>query len=101
MLRKAATSGAWKRLVRFVPRSDPSKVLIGQPQNDDVDVGIALRKGQDVPVDVFSGSSVLSPGRETGSSAIIDRVLSPLAMSEVGTIRCIGLNVSDCRRCRA
>ncbi|KIW82018.1 hypothetical protein Z517_05045 [Fonsecaea pedrosoi CBS 271.37] len=92
MLRKAATNGAWKRLVRFVPRSDPSKVLIGQPQNDDVDVGIALRKGQDVPVDVFSGSSVLSPGRETGSSAIIDRVLSPLAMSEVGTIRCIGLN---------
>jgi len=93
MLRRMATSAApFKRLVRFVPRSDSSKILIGQPQDDNVDVGIALRKGQDVPVSVFSGSSVLSPGQDTGNSAIIDRVLSPLSMSEVGTIRCIGLN---------
>ncbi|KAK4936279.1 hypothetical protein LTR10_022807 [Elasticomyces elasticus] len=87
-----ASSAPFKRLVRFVPRSDSSKVLIGQPQDDNVDVGVALKKGQDVPVSIFSGSSVLSPGQDTGKSAIIDRVLSPLAMSEVGTIRCIGLN---------
>lgn len=77
-----------------MPRSDSSKVLIGQPTDDNVDVGLALRKGQDVSVDIFSGSSVLSPGKQTGNSAIIDRILSPLAVSEVGTIRCIGLNVS-------
>ncbi|EXJ94416.1 hypothetical protein A1O1_02810 [Capronia coronata CBS 617.96] len=79
-------------LVRFVPRSDPSKVLIGQPEDDNLDIGVALRKGQEVPVKVFSGTSVLSPGQDTGISAIIDRVLSPLSVSEVGTIRCIGLN---------
>ncbi|KAK5049078.1 hypothetical protein LTR84_005501 [Exophiala bonariae] len=87
-----ASVAQFKRLVRFVPRSDSSKVLIGQPSDENVDVGLALRKGQDVSVDIFSGSSVLSPGKQTGSSAIIDRVLSPLAVSEVGTIRCIGLN---------
>ncbi|KEF52913.1 uncharacterized protein A1O9_10819 [Exophiala aquamarina CBS 119918] len=87
-----ASSTQFKRLVRFVPRSNSSKVLIGQPTDDNIDVGLALRKGQEVSVDVFSGSSVLSPGKQTGSSAIIDRVLSPLAVSEVGTIRCIGLN---------
>jgi hypothetical protein len=37
---------------------------------------------------------VLAPGRETGQTAVIDRILSPLAVSEVGSIRCIGLNVS-------
>ena len=69
-------------------------MLIGQPEDDEVDVGVAVRKGQDVPVKIFSGSSVLSPGQETGSSALIDRILSPLSSNEVGTIRCIGLNVS-------
>ncbi len=60
----------------------------------DIDVGAALRAGQDVTVDVFSGSSVLSPGTATGDSETISRVLSPLAQHEVGTVRCIGLNVS-------
>lgn len=82
-------------LVRFIPRSDSSKILIGQPHDDTLDVGLALRNGKDVQVDLFSGTSVLSPGQETGTSAIIDRVLSPLHISEVGTIRCIGLNVCN------
>lgn len=43
--------------------------------------------------EVFSGSSVLAPGEATGNIEAISRVLSPLASSEVGTIRCIGLNV--------
>jgi len=46
-----------------------------------------------VLVNVFSGSSVLAPGQDTGSTVAIDRVLSPLSSDEVGTIRCIGLNV--------
>ncbi|EXJ55492.1 hypothetical protein A1O7_08419 [Cladophialophora yegresii CBS 114405] len=92
MLRKAACSVPWKRLVRFVPRRDSSKILLGHPRDDNIDVGLAVRTGQDVAVDIFSGSSVLSPGQATGTSDIIDRVLSPLAGTEVGTIRCIGLN---------
>lgn len=85
---------AWKRLVRFVPKSDSNKVLIGQPTDENVDVGVAVRDGKEVEVDVFSGSSVLSPGSSSGQKAVIDRVLAPLTQAEVGTIRCIGLNVS-------
>lgn len=85
----------WKRLVRFVPKSDSSKVLIGQPTDEKVDVGVAVRDGKEVEVDVFSGSSVLSPGSSSGEKAVIERILSPLTQNEVGTIRCIGLNVSD------
>lgn len=80
--------------MRFAPKSNPSKVLIGQPVQADVDVGLAVRKGQDVAVSVFSGSSVLAAGTATGTTETIERVLSPLAQEEVGTIRCIGLNVS-------
>ncbi|KAL7965221.1 hypothetical protein HDV63DRAFT_397897 [Trichoderma sp. SZMC 28014] len=83
---------AFTRLVRFVPKSDAAKVLIGQPVQKDLDVGVAVRQGEDVSVDVFSGSSVLAPGSPTGSTEVIDRILSPLAQNEVGTIRCIGLN---------
>jgi len=79
-------------LVRFVPKSDSSKVLIGQPTDDDLDVGVAVREGKEVKVDVFSGSSVLSPGEPSGENAVIDRVLSPLTQVEAGAIRCIGLN---------
>ncbi|KAJ4321651.1 hypothetical protein N0V84_005204 [Fusarium piperis] len=85
-------AAALQRLVRFVPKSNPSKILIGQPADKDVDVGAALRKGREVAVNVWSGSSVLAPGDSTGATETIDRVLSPLAQSEVGTVRCIGLN---------
>lgn len=79
--------------MRFVPKSDPSTVLIGQPVQADVDVGLAVRNGQEVAVKVFSGSSVLAAGTDTGATETIARVLSPLSQDEVGTIRCIGLNV--------
>ncbi len=69
-------------------------MLIGQPVDSKVDVGAAVRKGDEVKVQLFSGSSVLSPGSPTDKVEVIDRVLSPLAVEEVGTIRCIGLNVS-------
>lgn len=83
---------SFERLVRFVPKGDSNAVLIGQPVHSEVDVGAAVRKGQDVQVKVYSGSSVLSPGTPTDKIEVIDRVLSPLSMQEVGTIRCIGLN---------
>lgn len=82
-------------LVRFVPKSDPSAILLGEPVDSAVDVGAALHKGEEVKVKVYSGNSVLSPGSATDRVETIDRVLSPLAQEEIGgSIRCIGLNVS-------
>ncbi|KAJ6442216.1 fumarylacetoacetate hydrolase family protein [Purpureocillium lavendulum] len=83
---------AFTRLVRFVPRSDPSSILIGEPLDPSVDVGLALRQGLEVNVDTFSDASALSPGEKTGKIETVSRVLSPLAAEEIGTIRCIGLN---------
>lgn len=85
-------SSSFRRLVRFVPKADSSKILLGEPTDEKVDVGLAVRKGEDVSVKIWSGSSVLAPGKSTDDSAIIDRILSPLTQNEVGTIRCIGLN---------
>ncbi|ROW13247.1 hypothetical protein VPNG_04824 [Cytospora leucostoma] len=83
---------SFERLVRFVPKGNSDVVLIGQPVDSDVDVGAAVRKGQEVQVKVFSGSSVLSAGSPTDKIEVIDRVLSPLTEQETGPIRCIGLN---------
>lgn len=85
-------------LVRFVPKSNPSKVLIGEPVDPELDVGLALYQGKEVLVHLFSGSSVLNPGQTTDVTETIERVLSPLAQSEVGSIRCIGLNVGGQHR---
>lgn len=80
-------------LVRFVPKSAPSSILIGEPVQASLDVGLASREGKDISVNVFSGRSVLSPGSRTDRTESVERLLSPLAQEEVGTIRCIGLNV--------
>ncbi|KAG5800588.1 hypothetical protein H9Q69_000475 [Fusarium xylarioides] len=85
-------SSAFKRLVRFVPKSAPSSILIGEPVQASLDVGVASREGKDIAVNVFSGRSVLSPGSRTDRTESVERLLSPLAQEEVGTIRCIGLN---------
>ncbi|KAL6916212.1 hypothetical protein FSHL1_007659 [Fusarium sambucinum] len=86
------TPTTFKRLVRFVPKSDSTSILIGEPSQEDLDIGLATRDGENVTVEVFTGSSVLSPGARTGRAESIERILSPLAQEEVGTIRCIGLN---------
>lgn len=80
-------------LIRFIARNEPSKILIGEPVSGNADIGLALRNGQDVWAYLFSGSSVLAPGSKTEQRVQVDRVFSPLAQHEVGTIRCIGLNV--------
>ncbi|KAJ5648536.1 hypothetical protein N7490_004908 [Penicillium lividum] len=88
----SAIASTFSRLVRFVPKSDSSKVLIGEPVDAELDVGLALYKGQEVSVRPFTGASVLSPGEATTGTEVIERLLSPLAEKEVGSIRCIGLN---------
>lgn len=84
------------RLVRFVSKSG-GEPLIGEPVERDQDVGLATYAGEAVEVEVFAGRSVLQPGERTGKKEQVERLLSPLAASEVGTIRCIGLNVSQLR----
>ena len=83
---------SFRRLVRFVTKSDRSNILVGEPTDPELDVGLAVRRGQEVSVDVWTGTSVLSPGTPTNRIVTIDRLLSPLQQQEVGTIRCIGLN---------
>ena len=97
MLRKSLRMSVphFQRLIRFVPKSDTSKVLIGEPTDQTQDVGKALRQGSPVNALTWTGSSVLTPGSITERVEAVDRVLSPLANHEVGTIRCIGLNVSS------
>ncbi|OOQ91621.1 fumarylacetoacetate hydrolase family protein [Penicillium brasilianum] len=85
-------ASTFSRLVRFVPKSNPAKVLIGEPVDASLDVGLALYQGKEVAVRPFSGSSVLNPGQVTSSTETIERILSPLSQSEVGSIRCVGLN---------
>ncbi|KAJ7510687.1 hypothetical protein B0H11DRAFT_2152232 [Mycena galericulata] len=82
---------AWKRLIRFIPRSGGA-ALIGQPTDAAQDVGLASREGKEIKVEVFDGASVLTAGSPTGRVEVVERLLSPLAAHEVGTIRCIGLN---------
>lgn len=80
-------------LVRFIPKSEVPTILIGEPIEEDLDIGLATREGKSITVTVFSGTSVLSPGVPTYRTESVERILSPLAQEEVGTIRCIGLNV--------
>ncbi|KAJ7450748.1 hypothetical protein FB451DRAFT_1285020 [Mycena latifolia] len=82
---------AWKRLIRFIPRSG-GQALIGQPTDGTQDVGLASREGKEIKAEVFDGSSVLQAGKPTGKIEVVERLLSPLAAHEVGTIRCVGLN---------
>lgn len=74
-----------------MPKGKASPV-IGEPVDAELDVGAAVRKGQEVKVKLFSGTSALDPGSLTDQVEVIDRVLSPLTADEAGTIRCIGLN---------
>lgn len=79
--------------MRFIPKSQGSEILLGQPVDDEIDVGVAIRTGQEVLVAIYSGKTVLDPGVRTDRIEAVATLLSPLAQEEVGTIRCIGLNV--------
>ena len=82
----------FKRLIRFIPQSSPHRILLGQPIDPTLDIGLAAYHNKAISVDIFSGSTILSPGHSTGTTDIVKTLLSPLTASEVGSIRCIGLN---------
>lgn len=85
---------SYTRLIRFISPSSPTP-LIGEPVDANLDVGIASYESRPIEVELFSGRSVVSPGERTGKREVVERLLSPLSQEEVGTVRCIGLNVSD------
>lgn len=80
-------------LIRFLPPNSTTP-LLGEPVDPSIDVGLATYSSQPVEVSVFSGQSILAPGERTGKKEVVGRLLAPLRKEEVGTIRCIGLNVS-------
>ncbi|KAI8938458.1 hypothetical protein NX059_004351 [Plenodomus lindquistii] len=83
---------SWNRLVRFIANED-SLEHIGEPIDAKSDIGAALASGSEVKVRAFTGSSVLAPDTHPTSSILsVSKLLPPLSRSEVGTIRCIGLN---------
>ncbi|KAF4498285.1 fumarylacetoacetate hydrolase domain containing protein 2A [Fusarium agapanthi] len=82
---------SFTRLIRFIAKNKPSKILIGEPVSASEDAGLALRKCQDVWAYVYTGSSMLAPGNKTQEKVQIDRLVSPLAQHEVDSIRFIGL----------
>ncbi|KAM0712546.1 hypothetical protein Q7P37_011643 [Cladosporium fusiforme] len=106
------TTRPWTRFVRFCDTK--GRELCGEPEDPNVDVGIAVATGAPVRVKVLSNSSVLEEGDFTGEVVELSKVggtdvlypsvqslitslqvLSPLSKQEVGTIRCIGLNFKD------
>jgi len=82
---------SFTRLVRFIPKHT-NEIYIGQPADHNLDVGAAILRGEEISIVVYSGTSVLSPGIPSGEFFTLGKLLSPLSRSEVGTIRCIGLN---------
>jgi len=84
----------WQRLVRF--EAVDGLEYCGEPVDPDLDVGIAMVEGKPILVKVLDASSALdSDARFTGEVKEAKRILTPLTPSEVGTIRCVGLNYKD------
>lgn len=96
--RTLMSTASISRLVRFAPRSQPAEVLIGEPVDRELDVGLASYAKDPIEVEVYSGTSVLCPGHRTERREVVDRLLSPVSEQEIGTIRCIGLNVGQALR---
>ncbi|SMR52931.1 unnamed protein product [Zymoseptoria tritici ST99CH_1A5] len=83
---------SWNRLVRFVAVEDHLE-HIGEPIDPDLDIGDALSTATPVKVRITNSSSPLDLNLTFTSTILtIASLLSPISRSEIGTIRCIGLN---------
>ncbi|KAH8897534.1 hypothetical protein GQ53DRAFT_791945 [Thozetella sp. PMI_491] len=84
----------WGRFVRFIAEDD--KVYGGEPEDPELDVGLALAAGEKVAVKILDSPSAIAEGAKfTGETKTVKKLLSPLSMSEAGTIRCVGMNYKD------
>lgn len=85
---------SWSRLLRFKDAS--GRTLLGEPVDSEVDVGLASFAGTPIKVNVYSGTSMIDlEAQPTGEVVEVATILCPLTEPEVGSIRCIGLNVSN------
>ena len=84
-----------RRLIRFLS-SPNSHAHVGEPVDGEVDVGLALYEGKSIEAYELGGNSLLHSEAltRTGKVLNVHQLLSPIAQDEIGTIRCIGLNVS-------
>ncbi|KAL6903170.1 hypothetical protein GGI43DRAFT_401417 [Trichoderma evansii] len=85
---------AWNRLIRFEDIN--GKERYGEPVDDDLDVGIALHRGEDVYARIVRTESALDLSAALSADIIqVKKLLAPLKPHEAGTIRCIGLNYRE------
>ncbi|KAL1634607.1 hypothetical protein SLS56_002301 [Neofusicoccum ribis] len=83
----------WTHLARFIAKED-GRVHLGQIDPAKVpDVGRAVFKGEQVAAHEVTGG--VFDGVVTGRVLHVDRLLSPLAPSDVPLIRCMGINYHD------
>ncbi|KAI4748486.1 hypothetical protein E4T50_01234 [Aureobasidium sp. EXF-12298] len=84
----------WHRFVRFL--ADDGLEYCGQPDSEDVDVGLAMLNDTPVMVDILDAKSALdSDANFTGEKKRISKLLSPISAAQAGAIHCIGLNYTD------
>ena len=89
----------WKRLVRYTPAGDSTRVCYGDPilKDDSLDVGDLADNGE-LEVEVLEGDDPLS-SRPTGRRDKVGRLLGPLEPKDVPLVRCIGLNYKSHSTC--
>lgn len=86
---------SWKRLIRFSPTSDPTKLLYGEPVADNYDdIGALADSGKlRAKVVVVGDDGPLAVSAEvTDRMEDVGRLLSPLSSRDCPGIKCIGLN---------
>ncbi|PTB62622.1 hypothetical protein BBK36DRAFT_1144629 [Trichoderma citrinoviride] len=84
----------WNRLIRFEDVHGQERY--GEPVDEQLDIGIALHRGEDVHARILRTDSALDLSAALSEEIVqVKRVLSPLRPEEAGTIRCIGLNYRE------
>ncbi|KAJ3998038.1 fumarylacetoacetate hydrolase [Lentinula boryana] len=84
----------WTRLIRFVA-VETSRVHIGEPVDPNIDVGVAAHQGTLIKAHEIIGSALDPAAQVSGKILTVKYLLSPLTRSEVGFVRCLGLNYTD------
>ena len=80
----------WKRAIRYIATDGSTRYGEPQIQNDHDDILELAQKGE-LEVHILEGDSILK-AVPTGKRDRVKELLSPMTVSEVSFIRCIGLN---------
>ncbi|KAK6543586.1 hypothetical protein TWF694_000329 [Orbilia ellipsospora] len=87
------TMATWKNLIRFIAEEDGQEHLGDVDASQYPDVGVSIHDGQKVTARVINGS--IFDGTVTDKTLTVARLLSPISVSDVPIIRCLGLNYRD------